>query len=74
MIRTQGAARRHSIETHHVHVDSRREMVSALTDVGFSVGMGRSFGRVRLLRGDVAVIVTKERRKDRCYRFRIALV
>ena len=51
-----GAEYRKSIETHEVRVYDRARIRTALTAAGFTVKMRRSYGRVRLLPSDVAVI------------------
>jgi len=61
MVREGQTGRRHSRETHRVRIYSRQEMVVALRRVGFGVRTARAFGRVRLLRGDVAVITVRNR-------------
>jgi len=53
---------RRSRETHRVRVYGVREMTLALERCGFSVEMRRSFGRRRLIAGDVAVIARKSAR------------
>jgi hypothetical protein len=42
-----------------VTIRSRHEVKAALEAAGFSVAMRRSYGRYRLLRGDVAVVAQK---------------
>jgi SAM-dependent methyltransferase len=50
---------RHTRETHRVRIHSRQEIARALAAAGFSVRMRRSYGRYRLLPGDVVVIARK---------------
>jgi SAM-dependent methyltransferase len=47
---------RRSRETHHVRVFDRRTIQHLLKQCGFAVAMRRSYGRYRLLPGDVAVV------------------
>jgi SAM-dependent methyltransferase len=58
-----GGEYRRSQETHVVRIYSRADIAAALTARGFAVRMRRSFGRVRLMAGDVAVIA--QRRSSR---------
>jgi len=58
-IRKVGRQYRRTQEIHRQHVYSRRAVASALADAGFAARMSRSYGRYRLLAGDVAVIATK---------------
>ena len=62
MRRRVGGRTRASRETHRVHVYSRTSIVAALERCGFVVRTSRSFGRVALLPGDVAVIARKNAR------------
>jgi SAM-dependent methyltransferase len=62
MFRKSGGSYRRSAETHRVRVYSREEIAGALRDAGFTVRMRRSFGRVRLIAGDVAVVAVREPR------------
>ena len=50
---------RKSIETHRVHIYDPTEVRRVLTTIGFRVTMRRSYGRLRLLPGDVAAIGEK---------------
>jgi SAM-dependent methyltransferase len=50
---------RSSREVHRVRVYSRRAIAGALTRAGFDATMSRSYGRYRLLPGDVAVVARK---------------
>jgi len=59
LLRNVGGKYRRSRETHQVTIRSRAEVKEALADAGFSVEMSRSYGRFRLLRGDVAVVAQK---------------
>jgi SAM-dependent methyltransferase len=59
MVRMVGRACRHSRETHRVRIHHRLAIEGALARAGFSVAMRRSFGRCRLLPGDVAVVAQK---------------
>jgi SAM-dependent methyltransferase len=59
LLRNVDGKYRRSRETHHVTIRSRAEVKTALAAAGFSVEMSRSYGRFRLLRGDVAVIASK---------------
>jgi len=63
MFRKIGGTYRRSDETHRVRVYSRDEIGAALRDAGFLVHMRRSFGSVRLIAGDVAVVAVKGQRK-----------
>jgi hypothetical protein len=54
-----GERTRRSRETHRIRVYRRDVMRRLLRRSGFSVTMGRGFGRHRLLPGDVAVIARK---------------
>jgi len=58
-IRKVGRQYRRSQEIHRQRVYSRRAVAKALADAGFTAGMSRSYGRCRLLAGDVAVVATK---------------
>jgi SAM-dependent methyltransferase len=59
MRRQVGGRTRVSREIHRVRVYRVASIVAALERCGFSVKTARSFGRVRLLSGDVAVIARK---------------
>jgi len=52
---------RKSSETHRVHIYDPTEVRRALIGIGFRVTMRRSYGRLRLLPGDVGVIAEKGR-------------
>lgn len=52
-------AYRRTRETHRVRIYSRGEVAAALAQLGFAVTMRRSFGRYRLMAGDVAVIARR---------------
>jgi SAM-dependent methyltransferase len=56
MFRKVRGTYRRSRETHHVRVYSRDEMAAALARAGFVGAMRRSFGKYRLMTGDVAVV------------------
>ena len=60
MFRKVGKEYRRSQEAHRVRIRNRQEIAGALKDAGFSVRVGRSYGRYRLLPGDVAVIAQKK--------------
>src|SRR5262245_45464241 len=60
LLRNVNGKYRRTRETHRVTIRSRREVRAALEEAGFSVGMSQSYGRFRLLRGDVAVVASKE--------------
>jgi len=51
-----GSTYRKARETHRVRIHTPAEIAAALKRAGFSFRMRRSFGRYRLLRGDVAVL------------------
>jgi SAM-dependent methyltransferase len=59
MRRNVGRRMRMSRETHRVHVYPVDSIVAALERCGFGVKTARSFGRVPLLSGDVAVTARK---------------
>jgi hypothetical protein len=59
--RVNGRLRR-SRETHRIRVYTRRQMAAALRRAGFAVTMRRSFGRCRLIAGDLAVVARKSAR------------
>jgi predicted TPR repeat methyltransferase len=59
VVRRRGRAVRGSSETHHVRIYSRLEIRTALARAGFSVRMGRSYGRYRLLPGDVVAVARR---------------
>jgi SAM-dependent methyltransferase len=56
MFRKIGRTDRKSRETHRVRIYSRDELASALAQAGFVAVMRRSFGKYRLMAGDVAVV------------------
>jgi SAM-dependent methyltransferase len=60
--RKTGGEYRKSHETHRVSIYDADELRAALRGVGFRVTMRRSFGGVRLVPGDVAVIAEKRAR------------
>lgn len=62
MHRRIGKRTRHSHETHRVRVYRRSTIVAALERCGFTVRCSRAIGRVRLMRGDVAVVARKSPR------------
>ena len=59
LLRKVNGRYRRSRETHHVTIRSKDEVRAALVDAGFAAAMSRSYGRYRLLRGDVAVVAKK---------------
>ena len=59
-IRKVGRHYRRTQESHRVRIYSRRAVAKALADAGFTARMSRSYGRYRLLAGDVAVIAKRE--------------
>jgi SAM-dependent methyltransferase len=59
VLRTSGNRVRHADETHHLRIYSRAEMTDALRRAGFTARMSRSYGRCRLLPGDLAVVATR---------------
>jgi len=63
LLRSVDGRYRLSRETHHVTIRSKGEMRAALAAAGFTAAMGRSYGRHRLLRGDVAVVARKRWKK-----------
>jgi SAM-dependent methyltransferase len=58
IVRTVAGRERASGETHRVRIYSRAEIARALARAGFHVRMSRSYGRCRLMAGDVAVVAT----------------
>ena len=50
---------RRANETHTIRIHNRRAIRDALARAGFSVRMSRSYGRYKLLPGDVAVVATR---------------
>jgi SAM-dependent methyltransferase len=58
-IRKVGRQYRRAQESHRVRIYSRRAVALALADAGLSARMSRSYGRYRLMAGDVAVIAKK---------------
>jgi SAM-dependent methyltransferase len=65
MTRRTSRGQRRSRETHRVRVYERRAIRELLERSGFAVSMSRSYGRYRLLPGDVAVIARKRGRYNR---------
>jgi SAM-dependent methyltransferase len=65
MTRRTSRGERRSRETHRVRVYRRRAIRRLLEQCGFTVSMSRSYGRHRLLPGDVAVIARKRGRYNR---------
>jgi len=59
ILRKIGRRCRRSDEAHEVRVYARRQIRDALERTGFSVRMSQSYGRYRLLPGDVAVEARK---------------
>jgi len=59
-IRRVGRQYRRAQETHRVRIYSRRAVAEALADAGFTARMSRSYGRYRLMAGDVAVIAQRQ--------------
>ena len=57
--RKVGAEYRKSHETHRVHLYDPTEIRRGLSAVGFRVTMRRSYGQLRLLPGDIAVVGEK---------------
>jgi SAM-dependent methyltransferase len=64
-IRKVGRQYRRTQETHRQRVYDRRAVAAALADAGFTATMSRSYGRYRLMAGDIAVIATKPGREPR---------
>ena len=58
-IRKVGRQYRRTQEMHRVLIYSRRAVAQALAEAGFTASMSRSYGRYRLIAGDVAVIATR---------------
>jgi len=58
-IRKVGRQYRRTQESHRVRIYKRRAVANALAGAGFTARMSRSYGRYRLLPGDVAVIATR---------------
>jgi SAM-dependent methyltransferase len=59
LLRNVGGRYRRSRETHCVTIRTKDEVRAALMNAGFTAAMSRSYGRYRLLRGDVAVVAKK---------------
>jgi SAM-dependent methyltransferase len=59
VVRTIGRRVRHATEIHQVRVYRRSDMRRALEKAGFSVGISRSYGGYKLMRGDAAVVATR---------------
>ena len=59
VMRHNGPRVRNSTETHHVRIYGRREIRAALADAGFRVWMIRSYGRYRLLPGDLVAVARR---------------
>jgi len=53
-----GGRYRQSTESHRIRIYSRDEMAAALTAAGFRFQMRRTFGRYRLIAGDLVVIAS----------------
>jgi SAM-dependent methyltransferase len=62
-IRKVGRQFRRTQEFHRVRIYSRRAVAKALADAGFTASMSRSYGRYRLMAGDIAVIAKKRVRQ-----------
>jgi SAM-dependent methyltransferase len=58
-IRKVGRRYRRTQESHRVRIYNRRAVANALAGAGFTARMSRSYGRYRLLPGDVAVIAIR---------------
>jgi len=59
-VRCVGARLRLSEETHRVRLSDRRTMISALRRAGFGVTIGRSIGRVPVIRGNAVALASIE--------------
>ncbi len=59
-IRKSGRQYRRSQELHSVRIYSRPAVARALADAGFTARLTRSYGRYRLIAGDVAVVAEKQ--------------
>ena len=59
LLRNVGGKYRRTHETHHVRLRNCGDVRDALRDAGFSVTLRRSYGRYRLMPGDIAVIARK---------------
>jgi hypothetical protein len=57
--REVGGRGRRSVETHRLRLYHRRQIAGELIRLGFRVRMGRSYGKLRLLPGGVAVVAVK---------------
>ena len=60
LLRNIGGKYRRTHETHRVRLRDCGDVRDALQDAGFSVTLRRSYGRHRLMPGDVAVIARKQ--------------
>jgi SAM-dependent methyltransferase len=58
-IRKVGRQYRRAQESHRMRIYSRRAVAKALADAGFTARMSRSYGRYRLMAGDVAVVAQR---------------
>ncbi len=63
-----GNRRRWSREVHRVRIYSREEIARLLVRAGFTFRMRRSYGRYRLMAGDVVVIAEKRASRERSVR------
>lgn len=63
-IRRIGRQYRRAQETHRVRIYTRSAVARALAAAGFTASMSRSYGRYRLMAGDVAVIARKQGRRS----------
>jgi cyclopropane fatty-acyl-phospholipid synthase-like methyltransferase len=59
MFRKIGGEYRRSREVHRVHIYPRATVAAALADAGFKAELRRSYGRHRLMHGDVAVVAER---------------
>jgi trans-aconitate methyltransferase len=59
VVRRRGRLVRRSSETHHVRIYGRRGIRALLVRTGFSVRLVRSYGRYRLLPGDVVAVAER---------------
>lgn len=55
-----GRQYRRTQESHRLRIYSRRAVAKALADAGFTASMSQSYGRYRLMAGDVAVIAKRQ--------------
>ena len=58
-VRRVGRRWRRRFEIHRVRIRRRSDMFRLLAAAGFTAAMGRSYGRYRLMAGDVAVVAEK---------------